>query len=217
MKIRVRFDGLLLIVGFILSDDIFIIISGIICATVHELGHIFFARTLKIKLERLEIGLFGARIYPSRTLSYKEEFIVCSGGPLFGILFSFIIFLLLYIYGGEDLSFICDKLYDVSGVIGEGNTTLSLLPYICIIISLMQSFINLLPVEGLDGGRMTMAVISILGGVYIARRVECIMSICTALFLWIISVYLLIKTGSGLGIFIASVCFFAKITEKDGT
>ena len=59
----------------------------LLCAVIHELGHLIAMKLCKVRCDHVTIGIDGARIeavFPS----YGIEFICAFSGPLFGILFA---------------------------------------------------------------------------------------------------------------------------------
>ncbi len=70
--------------------------------------------------------------------------------------------------------------------------------------SLMLGSLNLFPVSGFDGYRILFSVIALLKGYVAAEKVMRALSFCAVIFLWLISVYLLLRFGSGFSAFILS-------------
>ena len=212
MEIRVGFDGWLLLFGMFLSENKTAGLICLICAFVHEMGHIIAARLMKIRLKRLTLGFAGARIYPDdEGMSYKKEFFLCAGGPIANLCFAAL---------SLTLALVCQKISPQPAddtltqafllLEGQGGSAMSAL-YLCTVVSLLQAAVNLLFVDGLDGGRMLVAVIAQIGSAQTAHRAEKICTIFSAVCLWIISVYLLLRTGSGIGILVCAGCMFVKI------
>lgn len=215
MKIDVGIDGWLLLVGIILSENRAAGLICLICATVHELGHIFAARLMKIKLKRLTLGFAGARIYPDdEGMSYKKEFFLCAGGPIANLCFAAIVITVAFFYRKSSLlsteAIMTQALLILDGQSGEFISALCL----CATVSMLQAAVNLLFVDGLDGGRMLVALISHFGSAQAAYRAEKICTAFSAVCLWLASVYLLLRTGSGIGIFISAGCMFVKMCNS---
>lgn len=213
MKISIGIDGALLIVGVLMSGNTAAGLLCLICAAVHELGHICAAKIMGIKLRELKLGFAGARIYPQdESMSYKKEFFLCAGGPLFSIIFSFAMLAVLLILHviGDMPDGVLEKAF---GILNGDNA--DIVPAMCLaaVISLLQAAVNLLPVEGLDGGRMTVALMSHFGSVTSAGRAEKSATVLASVILWLLSVYLLIRTGNGIGLFVSSVCMFVKMVK----
>lgn len=52
----------------------------------HELGHIVCAMALKVKINRFELSILGARLHMSGDISYLQEFLISLCGPLAGLI-----------------------------------------------------------------------------------------------------------------------------------
>ncbi|MBQ4091139.1 MAG: hypothetical protein IJC64_02350, partial [Clostridia bacterium] len=80
--------------------------------------------------------------------------------------------------------------------------------------SLLQGGLNLLPIKSFDGGRMLYCAAAALG----QRFADTVLAICSGacvLSLWTVALYLMIKIGAGLGIYVFCACLFAS-TLSDG-
>ncbi len=212
MKIDVGIDGWLLLIGMFLSENRAAGLICLICATVHELGHIFAAKLLKIRLKRLTLGFAGARIYPDdEGMSYKKEFFLCAGGPIANLCFASVAIISALVYQKNFMLPTDDMLTQTFLLLeGQGGNILSAL-YLCATVSLLQAAVNLLFVDGLDGGRMLVSLISQFGSAQTAHRAEKICTAFSAVCLWLVSVYLLLRTGSGIGILVSAGCMFVKV------
>ena len=205
MKITVGADGWMMLFFMLLLEGNAGIIC-LLCAAFHELGHIAFARGLDIKLREMRLGFGGARIYTeSECLPYKKEFWLCAGGPIAS--------LLLCIICSSALAIICqENIEDMETLLLESGVSNGL--FLCACISLSQAIVNLMPVASLDGGRMIVAVFSRYGNIGIARAAETVSTVIAALVLWLTSVYLLLRTGNGIGIFVTSGCICVRLMQR---
>ena len=79
--------------------------------------------------------------------------------------------------------------------------------------SLFLGLINLLPVATLDGGRAALCAVSYFFGPQTGARVVKIYGKLCALFLWLVSVYLVLRYNGGFGLLVFS-CFLAVMTVK---
>lgn len=77
--------------------------------------------------------------------------------------------------------------------------------------SLMLGLLNLFPISGFDGYRILSSFIKLREGVEKAERVMRTMSFCAVFLLWLISVYLLLRFGSGFSAFILSCSLFSSL------
>ena len=216
VKIDVGIDGWLLLIGIFLSENRAAGLICLICALIHELGHIFAAKLLKIKLKKLTLGFAGARIYPDdEGMSYKKEFFLCAGGPIANLCFAVIAITVALAYQKSTLLSADEVMTQALLILdGQGGEFISVL-YLCAVVSLLQAAVNLLFVDGLDGGRMLVALISQFGSAQTAYRAEKICTAFSAVCLWLVSVYLLLRTGSGIGIFVSAGCMFVKMCDQD--
>ena len=161
------------------------------CAiTLHEMGHLFVARLLKIKIKSFNLSLLGARIETQETLPYANEFLLAAGGPFFGFLgFAFA---LPYATQNPNNSIVQSFL----------------LPFA--IISLCLTIFNLIPLSTLDGGRMAFCLMCHIFSLPFALKIIRLTSFLTLFSFWIFSVYLVIKISVGLSMLIFCSIFFAK-------
>lgn len=155
----------------------------------HEAGHLLCACVMRIRISRMEISMLGARMMvDGAALSYKKEFLLALGGPLAGAL-------------GFALCFPVALKYCELPFFSEG-----LLPFS--VISLALSVFNLIPIDTLDGGRMLRCAISHIFSFEIAERVMKICTFFALVSLWSFSVYLMLRTVSGLTLFVFSAILF---------
>lgn len=83
-----------------------------------------------------------------------------------------------------------------------------------IAVSLSQAAINLLPIKGLDGGNIADIILSnIFDAVVACKIINSISFICTIV-LWIISLYFLLRSGVGIGLFAFSVTMFIRTANS---
>ena len=178
-----------LIAAEILLEPADIALPFILAAAIHELGHLVAARALGIGLRALEIGPLGATIrVQGGLISYKKEWLLCFAGPLFNLLSAAVVALLLR---GEFSRLFCP-------------------------ISIMIALLNLLPLRGFDGGRMLAAAVGSASGPRVAEAVVSGTSLVTLIALWMLSVYLLIRFGASLSLFVFTASVFYRIfIEKE--
>ena len=161
------------------------------CAiALHEMGHLFVAKLLKIRIKSFNLSILGARIQTENILSYTDEFLLASGGPFFGLmgfLFSFPL-----IMQNQSYPFIASFL----------------LPFA--IISLCLTIFNLIPLNTLDGGRMLFCLLCHLFSLHFALKILRLTSFFTLFAFWIFSVYMMIKISAGLSMLVFCSIFFAK-------
>ena len=156
----------------------------------HEAGHLLCAAALKIKVTGFDLSMLGARmeVDPLR-LSYGREFMLALSGPLAGA----VGFLLAYPISHSGFgSVLSSSLFSFS------------------VISLSLSIFNLIPIDSLDGGRMLRCAVS---GLFSPDAADAVMKVSThitLIFLWLISVYMMLRFFSGLTLFVFSATLFAR-------
>ena len=187
VNIRVDYISLLIPLMLLIEGRIGYVIALLSAAAIHECGHLIAARLLRIPLSSLHISILGACLeLGDPLLSYRREWLLCATGPLFSILFSAFSFALAYMWPQFHL-------FVESGA-----------------ISAALGIINLLPIGWLDGGRMFRAVCYQLLPQAIARVLLRAVSFLCFLTLWMISVYLLLRAGNSLSLFVFSFSLFLR-------
>ena len=164
----------------------------ILAISIHELGHIFLAKCLRIKIKSFEMSPLGAKIEIAHEISYKQEFLLAFGGPLFGL---------------------------VGIALAVPFVKFSQNILIFIVISLCLNIFNLLPIPTFDGGRMLKCLIFSCFPLRPSQKIVSIISFLSAFCLWLFTVYLLIKMAFGISMLIFCSIFFAKCfvsNEKNG-
>ena len=161
--------------------------SMLAAATVHELGHIITARALRLPLGGMRLDILGARISTAASISYFDEWMLSAGGPLFNL-----------------ITAAC--LMPISGLC----EWISLFIY----SSLGLATLNLLPVDTFDGGRMLYCFLSSFTDGDTPRRVVRFLSFVFVLLMWLVSVYLLMRVGNSLSLFVFSACLFSKLLDE---
>ena len=197
--------------SMIISDRAEILFLYIISATLHECGHLLAAKLMKIKITEIKFEFSGVRICTDeRLLSYKSEFLLAAAGPFA----SFICVTLSIAYlshfgiGIKTASLLTEAFlfngeYTNVGAVG-----------VFAVSALLQGGINLLPVSTFDGGRMLYCIIAM---IFSERAAQCFLDVFSsmcALILWIVALYLLIRIGSGLGIYVFATCLFASTAKN---
>ncbi len=154
---------------------------------VHEGGHLLAARLLKIRVESVRFGLLGARIGISGLQSYQSEALLAAAGPA--------------------ASFLCAALVFPLVAVGFFGQVFAL--------SLILGMLNLLPIRTFDGGRVAHCLICVRRGEHFAARVLRWVSFAFLTLLWLFSVYLLLRAGSGISWLGFSVSLLARFFEEN--
>ena len=201
MKIKIR-SGLLLpllILCLFVSERRIYTLLALSAAALHELGHIFAAKAAKIHLESLSLDLLGARITTKTALcSYRDEILLCAAGPL--------------------ANFIC-----TAAAIMIRNTFISpdspaweFFTFFAVSSAALGT-LNLLPIESFDGGRILYCIFGSLCGTSAADKILKCLSFISCFLLWSFSVYLIMRAGASLSLFVFSVSLFSRLFVFQGT
>lgn len=186
-KISIGFFSILLILSICLTSPQ-TALPLIISVSIHEFGHLVMARIRHINISIFKLDIFGASLSPTTiSYSYKDEIILCIGGPLFNILSAIS---LLPLHGNTYI-----------------NTFIS--------YSIALATLNLLPIFGFDGGRIFSALLCLALPIYTAIRISKLVSFVFVFSLWTFSVYLLLRLGVSLPAFVFSISIFSKIFISD--
>ena len=192
-KNKIKFSYILLLILLLVTLTQNIIpLSYFAAVIIHELGHVWAAKLFKIKIKEFKLSFLGARINVAEKLySYKHEFILCAFGPMFNYFSALFIKILT----------INNRLIWVDEFI---------------ISSVILGTLNLLPINGFDGGRMLKCLLLSIVPQNIARYIINTVSFMIITLLWLISVYFLLIYSTSLGIFIfSSSLFFSIFLKKD--
>lgn len=194
LKIGLLPAALLLIMLIFEPPDI--ALPSFAAATIHECGHLLMAKTLGISLHSLEVGPLGATIKTHDALiSYTREWLLCAAGPAVNLISA----VLTYMLFRRTVGF-C-----------EYGTAFNFFA-----VSLFLACLNLLPIEGFDGGRMLGSSICRRFGPVASAVAVNLGTIISLLILWGISVYLLLLHGSSLSLFVFSASVFCRVfIERD--
>lgn len=173
----------------LIFQPIGVVFPSLAAAVLHESGHMLTAFALGIPLRSLNIGTFGASLRVRGSLiSYSEEFCLCAAGPAMNFLSAAAVFLISAHRG-------------YFSECGEWFFS----------VSLMLGVLNLIPAEGFDGGRMLAVAVSLLFGPRASAKVLSLTSFASIVLLWMLSVYLLIRCGTSLSLFIFTLSLFYRL------
>ena len=192
LKIKTGFFPLLLSLTLILTKPNYFP-ALFLSVFIHELGHLLGAKLCRVTIKELKLGIFGAGLSPKDALiSYKKEIVLCLLGPLANFLSILIAHMII------PRSLLANEFFS--------NFLMS---------SLALGMLNLLPVESFDGGRILSSVLHMIFSVRLCEILCKLISFIFIFLLWSLSVYLLIKVGASLTLFVFSASTFAKIFIPD--
>ena len=188
MKFGISFFSLLMLLSLILTRS-YLSLAALVAAALHECGHIIAAKLCGIPLVDMRLGIFGATLTTDRALcSYGKEILLASAGPAANLL-CFALCSLLHV-GCEAIELFC-------------------------VASWGLAILNLLPIRELDGGRIVYCALASIFSPSLALRVISALSFGTIFSLWTLSVYLILRLGASLSLFIFSCFLFCKIFIKN--
>ena len=187
-RLKISIFGILMLLILLFGDNRKYTMIAFGAAMVHEAGHIFAALILKMKLDGFTLNLFGARIGVALPkYSYRQEFFMALAGPLANI-----------ISGAMSLS--------IYNTCTENEYLLFFA-----IASFFLGILNFLPIKSFDGGRIFICIFSPSFGAYTPERWLNRLSFLFIFLLWVISVYLMLRIGSSLTLFVFSSAIFAEL------
>ena len=160
----------------------------LVAALLHELGHIATAWGWGVPLRGMRLDLFGARLELGGQVSYRAELAVAAGGPLVSLLAASLAFPLGKVWGSA---------------------------YLFAAVSWGLGILNLLPIRGLDGGRILSCGLSLLFGERVARMTLRVTTGLALGSLWLLSVYCLLRLGETLTLFAFSLCLLLRLLTNE--
>ena len=185
MKISISPATFILWICMIATTPLQQLCACIAAAGIHELGHMIAAKPLSIDLAHLKLDVLGARFVTTGKLcSYPALVTLCFAGPF--------------------LNFLC---FGITLPIHQSSEWVR---EFCL-SSLSLGFLYLIPIEGFDGGRILHGLLSILLPVHVTERICTIFSFFCLLCMWLLSVWLLLRSGSSLTLFVFSCCLFGML------
>ena len=157
-------------------------------ASIHELGHLLAALRLNIPISSLTFELLGARININGQLcSYRDETLLCLAGPAANAVCGILSLISIAFFGEHELI----AFFSVA--------------------SFSLCFLNLLPIRSFDGGRVLGCILCRFSAPRCADATLDILSFICCFLLWCISVYMLLRAGVSLSLFIFSVSLFSRL------
>jgi len=175
MKFRIDLKIFILVILFLITNQIKIYAMIMLFAIIHELGHLFAGILLGMKPEKIEIRPFGVsidfnltrkdyniKIGKGNLLEIKKIFVALAG-PVTNALI-IVILMVFYIFNFSD--------YDKMIMIFSNVTLITF---------------NILPIYPLDGGRILKSIIYIVKGKHIAEKYIYRISYTTLIMITIIS------------------------------
>ena len=158
----------------------------IMCYLIHEAGHLVFAKITCTPVKRVGASSFRLCIYyDTSTVSYKKELLVCLGGIIFNLIFAVLPHILGFVTS-DFVSFFS-------------------------ICNLSLAFMNLCPVETLDGGGALNALLKCVMAEERAERLCKSLSMLFTVAMWLLAVYLQLILNSNISFFAISIALLIKL------
>lgn len=123
----------------LLIDSTGMMSASFFAVIVHEIGHLFVMKIFKCTPRKIELTFAGILISGTDNLNRKENFFILFGGPFFNIIFGFFLY---FLYNYLKLN-----LFIVNSA-----------------VQLSFAALNLIPINGLDGGSLLTILLSVFFG-----------------------------------------------------
>ena len=149
----------------------------LLAALIHEGGHLGAAWLLGVPVRGVRMGLLGARLELGGLLSYRQESLIAAAGPTVNFLTAAMLWSRVAVWDAGWGSRLC-------------------------MVSVGLAAVNLLPVRGLDGGRILRCLLASLFGVSVADGVVGVTTATCLFAAWLAFGYLLLRTGDEAGMFL---------------
>lgn len=157
----------------------------IIAVLIHEAAHIAAGKLCRVNFQSVKLSSLGAKLSLTNVfLPYPTEIFICASGPVANIATTILVSWLF-----------------------PGNKPLEYLSGVSIALALL----NLLPIEGFDGGGIAKHTISLIASVDTAEKTLNILSFSALFCLWCVSVYIMMRAGKSLSLFLYSVAIFSSL------
>lgn len=204
-KLKTAIGVLMAITAMAISEKIYVFLIYIFAAILHEAGHLLAAKTLKLKIRQIYFDFSGVRIaVDSNTASYVSEIILALAGPIANLSVATMVYLpLIQSSSWEEIS------AETELFLSTGSLTLLGASGFFVLSSVIQACINLMPIKSFDGGRALYCFLLLKSDIAIAQRTVSLLSAVFAFLLWTVSLYMMLKVASGLGLFVFSSSIFS--------
>jgi len=212
-KIKIGAGAFFMAVAMLLSEraDVFLLYGAV--AVLHELGHLAAARLRGIAVREIRLDVSGARICAEEgELSYADELILCLSGPLVNMI---IVVWGVFAAAARGISAEELTLSAQSYIFGGEPSAMGACTFF-VMCAAIQGFVNLLPIRTLDGGRVLYCLCAMVFSQRAADRVLSVSGAMCAFVLWTVALFLMIKWGLGLGIYVFCAClFFGTLRDRE--
>ncbi len=156
----------------------YIAFMTLICAVIHELGHIFAAYRI-CGGSMLKSRFFGMRLFTKNGMSYKNEIIVAAAGPAANAIAAISMLPLMKVGGAYLADFF--------------------------ILNICTAVSNLLPIDGYDGYRIAESTLLLIRKKSYDTRLLGYISLSLTVAVCFITLYLMVNTDSGYWIYLVFI------------
>ena len=157
----------------------------------HETGHLFAFLVCGEPLPRFSGQGIGLLLTPrAPLLSYPKEIFVCAAGPAFNLLAALALLPALQHGQAQDANFCF------------------------LVLHLLTALLNLLPIDGFDGGRILYALLAWLAGPRLAAFLSSAASLLCVLFLYFSGIFLFFLANSGPQLLLFSLLLLLAETKR---
>ena len=185
LKISISPSMCLLLLFMIATTPLPQLLGCLTAAAIHECGHLAAAKLFSIDLTHIRLDVLGARLTTTGKLyAYPALACLCLGGPLVNLLCFFIA--LPFTQHSVWISEFC-------------------------LASIALCVLNLIPIQGFDGGRVVQGLLCQLFDLRISEKICAALSFCSLLIMWMLSIWLLLRSGASLSLFVFSCCLFSML------
>ncbi len=180
-KIRISTAAFIAAVSLFFMLEPSIGISAVFSVLIHESGHLLMGGLCGARIRRITLATPGAVIEFDRTFGYHDGILVYGAG----IFFNLISGAFATVFGEKYIVFM--------------------------LFSLGYALINMIPISGLDGGRLLECVLSFFLSYRVHDTVCKWISFLSLFFLWQCSIYILFKTQINISPFIVCIFLFFEL------
>ena len=190
MKIKLSPALPIFLLSLATTQNATFVLAPVLAAFIHECGHLIATRALRITIKSMRLSIFGASIETDMLCcSYRKEILFALCGPLANLISAAAVY---FCFGTSCYG---SRLFIAS--------------------SLFFAVLNLLPAGSFDGGRIFSSTLHLFLPIRTVTRITEAISFLIFFSLWCASVYLIMRSGAYLSLFIFSMSLFARLFLSD--
>ena len=177
IKICISYWFVVIITIMLFSDRSGLVLPTICFALLHEAGHLIAMKILNCKPGEIVLSPGKIEIKNNAFCGLAGEALILLSGPLINLIFSSVFYIIFCIFGSD-------------------------IPLIWSAVSLVMAVYNMLPITGLDGGRILYLLLNLLFGIKTAEVVVKTVSFLTAILILCYGIYSLHTQNDNLSLLI---------------